>query len=239
MEDESYALAVGDVHGNWLALQAAITDAEQLDVSIAERICTGDVCGHLGSNDECIDFIRQTFDYAVFGNHDARVRPDFPYAPPRTAEQIEHKHVTEQCDENHIEWLTSLPETVHTDDYKIGHARPVYIRDPGYPCHGFARGDTGVQPTDVTQYGPYIDGAVGLTGHTHIQHSVNLDKFEGQSGLLVNPGSVGVPWDAPAEYALVNPETGDVIERAVPYDYDALRDELEAEPTLDASYFID
>jgi diadenosine tetraphosphatase ApaH/serine/threonine PP2A family protein phosphatase len=144
--------------------------------------------------------------------------------------------VTEQLDSDAIEWLSNLPDRVETPSYILAHARPVYQRDPGYPYHGFAQGDYGVPPKDATRLGPHLDGKMALLGHTHEQHGVDCSKFPGQSGAVVNPGSVGVPWYKDARYAVVDTETQEFDLHRVEYDTSRVEAQLEAQGTPAGKY---
>jgi predicted phosphodiesterase len=220
------AVIVSDIHANRPALEAVLADMPDHDVFL----CAGDMVGILGWNDWVVDAIREQADHVVIGNHDARVREDFAYAPSFPAAHDEHALVTEQLDEDHIALLNSLPDRVTLDigqGVVLAHSRPFYFRDPGYPFHGFAQGDVGVQPKDFTRVGPHLDGRAAFIGHTHEQHAVNCEKFEGQSGLVLNPGSVGVPWYEQAEYAVVNLDTLEYDLRQVKYDTERVEDRLE------------
>jgi len=222
------AVVVSDIHANRPALEAVLSDMPDHDVFV----CLGDMVGILGWNDWVVDMIREQADHVVFGNHDARVREDFAYAPSFPAAHDEHALVTEQLDEDHIVWLNSLSERITLDEGAgaiFAHSRPFYFRDPGFPFHGFAQGDTGLTAREFTRVGPHLDGRAAFVGHTHDQHAVQCDKFEGQSGLVLNPGSVGVPWYEPARYAVVDLETQEYDLRQVEYDEGRVEDRLEAQ----------
>lgn len=215
---------VSDIHANRPALEAVLADMPDVDA----LACVGDIVGILGWNAWTVETVRDRFDYVVFGNHDARVRPEFAYSPSFPSAEDEAELVAEQLSDGHVEWLSELPERIETDSFIMGHARPFYFRDPGYPVHGFAQGDTGMGPGEFTRIGPHLDGKAAFIGHTHTQHAVDCDKFPGQSGLVVNPGSVGVPWYESADYAVVDLEDQSYELRSVEYDYDEVEDRLEA-----------
>lgn len=226
---------ISDIHANKPALDAVLSDMPAVD----QLLCAGDIVGILGWNEEVVDMIKGECDYAVFGNHDARVRSDFAYAPSFQAARDEHRVVTDQLCEDQIGWLSNLPERLETDDWMMGHARPVYLRDPGYPCHGYAQGDYGAPARDFTRIGPHTEGKVAIMGHTHEQHAVDCSAFEGQSGLVVNPGSVGVQWNEPAEYAVVDTVSQTCILDSVEYDYDRVEQRLAEQGTPVGKYDSD
>lgn len=223
---------ISDVHANKPALDAVLNDMPAVD----KLLCAGDIVGILGWNEQVVDLVKDKCDYIVHGNHDARVRSDFAYAPSFPAARDEHRIVTEQLRSDQIGWLSNLPDRLESGEWMMGHARPVYLRDPGYPCHGYAQGDYGTKTGEFTRIGPHIDGKVAVMGHTHEQHAVDCAPFEGQSGLVVNPGSVGVGWDEPAEYAVVNTASHEYELRSVEYDYDRVKDQLAEQGTPVGKY---
>lgn len=229
-------LVFGDVHGNLPALEAVIEHAEAEAGGWERAVCTGDIVGILGWAKECVDVVASLCDDAVFGNHDARVRGDFSYAPSHRAAKDEHRVVTEQLGEAEVRWLRELPKRVETDEYILAHSRPAYQRDPGYPVHGFAKGDYGVPPGDATRVGPHIDGKAALLGHTHRQHGVSVDKFPGQSGAVINPGSVGVPWYEDAHYAMVDTAAQTWDFYSVEYDNERVQRQLQHQGTPPTEY---
>lgn len=222
MHDETIGV-VSDVHANRPALEAVLDDMPAVDA----LVCAGDIVGILGWNAWTVETIRDEFDYVVFGNHDARVRPDFAYAPSFEAARDEHGLVTEQLDTDHIEWLAGLPDRIETDSLIVGHARPFYFRDPGFPIHGYAQGDTGMGAREFTRIGPHLDGKTAVFGHTHEQHAVDCSKFQGQSGLALNPGSAGVPLYEDARYAVVDLDTQEYDLRRVEYDETRVEERLD------------
>lgn len=223
MENETVAV-ISDIHANRPALEVVLDDIE--DREIETIFCAGDIVGILGWNQWTVEKIQDVSDQTVFGNHDARMRPDFAYNPSFPAARDEMMIVSEQLDADHIEWLSGLPDRIATDSYIIAHSRPVYKRDPGYPCHGFAQGDYGVRPRDFTAYGSHIGDRVAMMGHTHEQHGLDCSKFPGQSGTMINPGSVGAPWDSDAYYATVNIQTQSYDLHRCEYDNSRVKDRL-------------
>lgn len=228
--------AIADVHANRPALEAVLDDMPSVD----SLWCVGDIVGILGWNGWTVEAVREHCDHVVFGNHDARVRPDFAYAPSFVAARDEHRVVTEQLETEQVSWLAQLPDRVETDTVVMGHSRPFYFRDPGYPCHGYAEGDRGTPPRDFTTVGPHLDeGQVALMGHTHEQHAVRTTRFQGQNGIVVNPGSVGVPWYEPAEYAVIDLDTFDVDLCSVEYEYDQIEERMDEQDTPVGKYGAD
>lgn len=236
MEEQTVAV-VSDIHANRPALEAVLDDIDSRAVD--DILCAGDIVGILGWNDWTVETVRDRCGPTVFGNHDSRVRPDFAYAPSFQAARDEHSVVTDQLESDHIDWLADLPDRIETDDYVLAHARPFYFRDPGFPCHGYAQGDTGLTAREFTRVGPHLDGRCAFIGHTHEQHAVDCDRFEGQSGLVLNPGSVGVPWYEPADYATVDLVTQEYELHSVEYDIDRVEQQLESQGNPVGKYSTD
>lgn len=216
------ALVVADLHANLPSMEAVLDDAPAYDLLIV----AGDVIGILGWNSEIVDLVRDKADHVVMGNHDCRVREDFAYAPSFPAARAEHEIVTEQLGADQIDWLNGLSDRISTDRFVLAHSQPFYRRVPGYPHHGFAEDDRGLMPGEVTEIGPYLDGRAAFVGHTHEQHAVDVSKFPGQDGLVLNPGSVGSTWYEDACYAVVDLDTHQYELHEVEYDTHLVRERL-------------
>jgi predicted phosphodiesterase len=179
---------ISDIHGNLPALESVLDQFEAR--GIEEFVCVGDIIGVLGSPHEVASYIKQHARHAVIGNHDLRVAPQRDWMPAKDYEVVEYEHTMDELDEATYEWLVSLPGMVETDDgLVLTHSRP----DPASPS-GTAKGDAGVHPRSFTSVATDLGDVVLLMGHTHYQHAVDLSKFDGQEGLVLNPGSVGFPF---------------------------------------------
>ncbi len=199
---------ISDIHGNLPALNAVLNDFQDVD----KLVCLGDIVGVLGWNSECVERIRENCEITVVGNHDRRVFPTTDFKPTREYEEVEHRLVTTQLDESQIEWLTTLPEDVYLDDLemRLVHSHP----DPDVRWVG----DDRVHPRYFTKMGSYTHGGVLALGHTHEQHAADLRPFPGQEGIVINPGSVGVPYYKTAKYATIDTETYEWELQTVDYD---------------------
>lgn len=215
---------ISDIHGNLPALNAVLSEIDQTDAE--QIICAGDIVGILGWNSRVVELVNERCRRVVFGNHDKRIFPDTAFNPSYPVAQDELELVETQLDQWHQEWLYSLPERISTPEIVLAHARPFFYRDPGYPVHGMAQGDEGMPPREFTRIGPHLDGRTAVIGHTHEQHVVDCSKFQGQDGLVLNPGSVGVPWDGDAEFAVFDTETHDYSLHSVEFDNSTVRERL-------------
>lgn len=216
---------ISDIHGNKKAFQAVYMSLMG-DHDVDEIIFCGDAVGILGWSLHTVYMVDGVCDHIVFGNHDARVREDFGYAPSFPAAYDEHAIVTEDLTEDAIGVIESWPERIETDDFIVAHSWPKKTQKEDQSVHGFQQHDYGVTPKRVTKAGKYANGKYVFLGHTHEQFEQSLDKFEGLSGRVVNPGSVGVPWHGTAQYAVVNTGDDTVSLESVEFDNDAVEEKL-------------
>ena len=188
-----------DIHGNLPALEAVLADARD-----AERFLLGGDYATAGAwpketverlkEIENATWIRGNADRWLVERHDAPAPIDEIAA--RTAEQLGDELVEE---------LSTLPESAEIDGTLFCHASPRSDMETFSPRPG--EGDqellAGVEASRV------------VAGHIHIAF-----RRAGPGGIeLVNPGSVGMPWDGDhrAAYAVI--DGGRVEQRRVDYDW--------------------
>ncbi|MCU4743181.1 metallophosphoesterase family protein [Natronoglomus mannanivorans] len=194
---------VSDIHGNRVALEAVLSDMPSVDA----LACAGDVVGYNPWPAECVDAMRKRDVPTVLGNHDAAVvdRTGFRF---NGMAQAGVKHAIEHLEDDHLEWLESLPEERLEFDgrVKLVHGHP---ENP----------DRYTYPED---FSPRLlgDEDVLVLGHTHVQHA---ERYA--DGIVVNPGSVGQPRDGDprAGYAVLDLEAMTVETRRVSYDIEAVQ----------------
>lgn len=217
-------LVVSDIHGNWPALRAVLDDADGEYGALAS---CGDMVGAIPFNARVLREIDNRATYAVRGNHDSRLLPQYIYDPTHEAARLEAELVDENLNGMHRNIVRDMPERVDTPHLVMAHSRPFIYRDDGYPHNGFAEGDTGTVKGEFTRIGPHLDGRCCFVGHTHDQAMLDCNRFAGQSGLVVNPGSVGQPWDGEAEYAIVNIAHNECELYSVEYNHDEVYEAFE------------
>jgi putative phosphoesterase len=190
-----------DIHGNLPALEAVLADADDAD----EFLLGGDYATAGPWPREAVErlmqlenatWIRGNADRWLADRHDAPAPIDEIAA--RTAELVGDELVAD---------LTQLPELAEIGDTLYCHASPrsdmqSFGAEPG--------------PLDAE----LLEGVSAkrvVFGHTHVQF-----RRDGPNGIeLLNPGSVGMPWDGDhrAAYAVVD---GDRVDcRRVEYDWQA------------------
>jgi putative phosphoesterase len=190
-----------DIHGNLPALEAVLADAGDVD----EFLLGGDYATAGAWPRETVErlkeldsatWIRGNADRWLVERHDAPEPIDAIAA--RTAELLGDELVAD---------LAELPEMTE-------------IGDTLY-CHASPRSDMesfGAEPGPLdTELLEGVQAKRVVFGHTHVQF-----QRSGSSGIeLLNPGSVGMPWDGDhrAAYAVI--DDGRVECRRVEYDWEA------------------
>jgi len=205
-----------DIHGNLPALEAVLADADDA----AEFLLGGDYATAGPWPRETVErlkelenatWIRGNADRWLADRHDAPSPIDEIAA--RTAELLGDELVAE---------LVELPERAEIGDTLYCHA------SPGSDMQSF-----GAEPGPLdSELLEDVSAKRVVFGHTHVQF-----QRTGSTGIeLLNPGSVGMPWDGDhrAAYAVID---GDRVEcRRVEYDWEgsvaAVRDRVGELPAL-------
>jgi putative phosphoesterase len=213
---------ISDVHGNRVALDAALADIERIGVD--GGVCLGDVAQGGPQPAEVLDRVRELGWPVILGNADdflLRVPEDSP--EPITERQLAVREWTRsRLTAAHLELIASFAPTIELELPAGGKL---------LACHGSPRSyDDVLLPETVPGRAYKKDADVIAGGHTHLQWTRQIGPV-----LFVNPGSVGLandrhrPPDAirptpVAEYALLHAgEGGIAVEfRRVPYDVEAL-----------------
>ena len=188
-----------DIHGNLPALEAVLAHAKD-----ADRFLFGGDYATAGAwpketverlkQVESATWIRGNADRWLVDRHDAPAPIDDIAA--RTAEQLGDELVAE---------LSMLPETAEIDGTLFCHASPRSDMETFFPRPG-KRDDELLADVEVQRV---------VAGHIHIAF-----RRSGPGGIeLVNPGSVGMPWDGDhrAAYAVIHDDR--VEQRRVEYDW--------------------
>lgn len=226
------AALVADVHGNLVAFEAVLADADARG-GFDELWSLGDVVGYGPRPAECIDLLRSLPHRAVVGNHDlaacgALGVEEFNAAAARAA-----LWTRAALDDERRRWLAGLPQVERAGDFTLVHGtlrRPVweYLVSAEAAGAHFALQET-----------PY-----SAVGHSHLPF-VALERRQGPVLLLqedgaelqlgparviVNPGGAGQPRDGDprAAYALYDSEARAVRFYRVAYDIGATQRQMEA-----------
>ncbi|WP_053225859.1 metallophosphoesterase family protein [Solirubrobacter soli] len=192
---------VYDVHGNLPALEAVLNDAEDVD----RFILGGDYALFGGWPLETIERLRELPALWIRGNGERWTAnpsdiPDNPILPGAIAA------ARQALGDQLVADLAGLPFSATDGDTLIVHGSPVsdvrsFLPEPSQDEQELLEGVTAKRL---------------IFGHTHL-------AFRRQNGIeLINPGSVGMPFDGDtrAAYALVH-DDGTVEHRRVAYDHQA------------------
>jgi diadenosine tetraphosphatase ApaH/serine/threonine PP2A family protein phosphatase len=193
-----------DVHGNLPALEAVLADARA--AAAPDRFLLGGDYALFGAwPRETVDRLRELDADWIRGNGERwAVEPE--EAPEPVREAI--ARCRELLGEELVTELASLQETLTRDGTLYCHGSPVsdvrsFLPEPG---------------GDEAELLLGVEARRLVFGHTHLAFART-----GVGGIeLVNPGSVGMPFDGDerAAYALVH-DDGRVEHRRVPYDHEA------------------
>lgn len=198
---------ISDIHANKIALDAVLDDLPPVEA----LVCAGDIVGYNPWPADCVDIVRDRDIPTVMGNHDRMVVTNRNFrGNPMARAGVEHARA--QLNETQHGWLTSLPEerTLFDGALKLVHGHP---RDPDHYTY-------------PEEFSSSLLGneRVLIMGHTHVQYS---EIYE--SGMVLNPGSVGQPRDGDprAAYAVIDVDSLSIEERRVTYDIETVQAAIE------------
>jgi putative phosphoesterase len=182
---------LSDIHGNLTAFEAVLAHIKQTSPDLVLQ--GGDLADPGSSPIEIIDRIRHLGWHGVMGNTDEMlVRPgsldDFASqssAPPALWIAIREIALATRCvlGEERLAWLRGQPLVRTEDAFALVHATPESCwRAPAEEAT-----DAEVETT----YGS-LDRPIVVFGHTH---RPSIRPIAGHPRLLINTGSVGLPYD--------------------------------------------
>lgn len=230
IEGDSLAI-VSDVHGNSVALRAVIDD--MTDIGVNAMLSLGDVAATGPSPRESLRALMKLKTPSVMGNTDERIlRPEPSKFNSKRGPEIPaiDSWCASQLDGDDSSYVSSFKPLIR-----------LQFGGKDILCyHGSPRSNTEV--IDVTTAEDVIHDCFAARreqlfagGHTHVQM---LRRYG--SSQIINPGSVGLPYDigsdgthyrpVRAEYAIVemNGAAASVRFRRVPYDLDELARTVES-----------
>lgn len=219
---------ISDVHGNLHALDAVLDDIarQKVDATVALGDFLSGPSDPLGVADRFIEIEIPS----VRGNHDRYITDG------RQNDWHIDASVRSMLSPAQAAWLAAVPATLS-------------LSDDVFLCHGTPRDDNGSfldwvvetpagpistmrSPEQIEAEAAGFDHAVILCGHTHVPRSVRL----ADGRLVVNPGSVGLPFEIgspDARYGIVEKRSAgwNTELRAVAYNHQAA-----AREALDRGY---
>lgn len=186
-----------DIHGNLDALEAVLADADEAG---CERLLIGGDLAYMGPDPaEVVERILAEGDrvIAVRGNTDRMIAGGDDDVARWAADRLGAESVA---------MLEALPTQRHLPEHDalLVHSSPRSDEERILP-------DTPSTLVEAALAG--VDAATVLTGHVHLQYRRSLDGFE-----VVNPGSVGIPFDGDPRAAWAIIDDGAVELRRTAYD---------------------
>lgn len=191
-----------DIHGNLLALEAVIADAEA--AGARRYVLGGDYALFGGRPAETVERLRRLDAEWIRGNGE-RWTANPGEAPDSVQGAIER--CCELLGQDVVRQLGDLPADAVVEGTRFVHGSPLSDVRSFFP-----------EPAeDEPELLAGVDEERLVFGHTHLQF-----ERQGEGVLLVNPGSVGMPCDGDrrAAYALLH-DDGSFELRRVEYDWEA------------------
>ena len=199
-----------DIHGNLPALDAVLADAERAG---AERYLLGGDFTLFGAwPAKTLERLDALPDARWIRGNGERWTAAPSEAPDAELVQEAIRACAEELGAQRVAQLAELPEQTVIDGTRFCHGSPVSDVRSFFP-----------EPADdEEELLAGIDEARLVFGHTHLAFA-RTSAVHGRELELVNPGSVGMPFDGDprAAYALLAPRGGEVEHRRVEYDHRA------------------
>ncbi len=218
-----------DIHGNWEALQAVLSDMDQQGVT--QKICLGDIVGYGAEPQRCVEEVMQDDWLALTGNHEEGV------ILPEALDYFNHAAVAgiiwakQQLTREALDWIATLPHVIKGSSYELVHAS---LDDPMLWEYVLTR-------AEAQRHFVYQEKSVCFCGHTHsgmiwrqgrriYSKLPSTRKFTlpEKQKVLINVGSVGQPRDGSpqASYVLFNPQSRAIKFRRVSYDVESAKNKI-------------
>jgi protein phosphatase len=206
-------LIVSDVHGNWEALEAVLQEPHDALIFLGDAV-------HFGPRPhECVEVLRARATWAVSGNHDhgASFNVDCrAFGNWRSWDDATLRYTSEMLTADDLAFLRTRPliQRVAVGDttFCLVHAAATD------PLYRYLPPD--VLDAELVQEFALADSDVLLVGHSHIPMKRHLAE-----GMVVNPGSVGLPRaGSGAQYAVW--DDGEIVLRSVAYDVPSVVQQL-------------
>lgn len=173
---------LSDIHGNFAALEAVLTDAQRRGYD--QMVNLGDICSGGLFPRETADRLMALDMPTIRGNHERQV-----LTLPHERMSLSDRHAVDSMRPDQIAWFESLPETLRlSDEVLMVHGTP--RSDVEYWLESVDA--TGVRPAtadEIRERAGESDAGMILCGHTHVPRVVHVEN----GPLVVNPGSVGLP----------------------------------------------
>jgi putative phosphoesterase len=204
-----------DIHGNIYAFEKIYR--ELIKESCDLHLFLGDICGYYYRQKEVMDLLAQMPHLeAISGNHDElflRSLADDDIMRKYTGTYgLSFEIFKEQITPAHLAFLKGLPGEFHLKEEGLA----AFHGSPWNPLREYIYPDSPVERFEGLPF------KVVLLGHTHYPMDLRLKQIR-----VINPGSAGQPRDGGwPTYALYDTCTAQLDIRAVPYNVNALVQEI-------------
>ena len=215
LNSERKTALISDIHGNFDALKAVVSDAEKSGLEIF--LNAGDAVGFGIYPSQVVQALRSPMFLSILGNVDLEVLEALRVGKTRDDDDTKELAV-KQLTPSDVAYLQSLPKELRFEIAGIRvlltHGSPDSIDEHIYPDSPQER---------LKEIAARAEADVIVTGHTHLQMNRIVDGVN-----FVNPGSVGRPvnGEPKAEYAVLSFNPLGVEFRKVSYDVEALAEEM-------------
>lgn len=206
---------ISDVHGNEAALKAVLADAETQHIT--DILMLGDISYRGPKPKECLNLVRKRADKVIKGNADAwAVRGIKEGEVPEAALQMmqaEQAFTSSQLSAEDILYLDQLP---HTAELPLTNKRQLFAfhATPDSLFDVVPSDAPNEKLTELTEANPRAE--FFTYGHIHYSHFRSIDGKK-----VINPGSVGLPFDGDprASYVILSRDNDIHLQfRRVKYD---------------------
>ncbi len=188
---------IADTHGNLVALEAVLADIERAEIDTI--VCLGDVVASGPKPREVLHLMRECASAVVSGNTDAFML-DLRQTPDADETTLRWETIDRWCaaqlTPDDLDYMRTFQPTVELT--LEGGARLVCFHGSPRSYH-----DRIIATTTDADLDPMFDGidaAVLAGGHTHQQL---VRRYRGS--ILLNPGSVGMAYQATSDGGGINP----------------------------------
>ncbi len=187
-------LLISDVHANWPALKKVVDEVEYADFVIH----AGDSVGYFPFPNECVSWLKEHADVNVMGNHDYALVNTNYYGFSEDAIKVlawTDSHLSVE----YLKYLSNLPDiwVGNVDGVKFG------VVHAGLTNHYTEYISPYADENLLNSYLTKLNVSVLVLGHIH-----QMYVREVKQGLVINPGSVGIPKDGFPSYIILETKNG-------------------------------
>lgn len=219
----------GDIHANFEALEAILTDAAEQGCS--DHVCMGDIVGYNADPAACLERVRENGWPVVKGNHDEDASGDHSLENMNPVAASALEWTRDQLTKEQRDWLRTIRMVRQVEDFTVVHSTLDQPQSWNYVTNKF----------DAMSNFSYQFTNLCFHGHTHVPRifvrdsrvsEVAADSIVIEPGMkyFINTGSVGQPRDGDwrACYVIYDLPTKTVTFRRIEYDLATTQEKIRA-----------